>query len=525
MSSPFFIGTAGNSALPDSVIGLFHTQSSLTPDPIKHRYPGRPAHRGTDALFVDNVQKRSEQIHLPTPPTTKDHISFPSNLTFNPQPLPSCSYPLYPHSYPLHQTGGPPVFSPITPVYRDCDHEFGPMETRCDGLGWYIDGSSMSPGSALGGPIDLAHGPRSDQSIGAPGRSSTPQDLRSHPSFQDPMIEVDESHMHSDDPYLRPPFPRATNSPSYVPLSPTLCYEAQLNSGCTYGCEGGDPLKDQSHYHLRGDHYEDSSTSDTTQYNSTACCPEQTTNTTAIPVASSPTLSRLSTSFLRLGGQLSPSPSADPNTPITWRSPSVQLSEGGRGDVGDAASVGTYPSPSFSRDSAITSPGASLSSPATFIPFKPGQTSKQVHTITEDRTITDVALNKLFPPSSQCQPEMTPKGGFSHRKWICQFPDCKRAIRRQDRMTHALEHQGRKRYSCSCGNTFARSQDKRRHLKEQTDCRLGDRSVEMVPVIFVSLAPRMVQDNRLGCLSRVSNDTESHPTFPLCRCRHWIFTQ
>ncbi|KIJ37079.1 hypothetical protein M422DRAFT_260473 [Sphaerobolus stellatus SS14] len=61
-------------------------------------------------------------------------------------------------------------------------------------------------------------------------------------------------------------------------------------------------------------------------------------------------------------------------------------------------------------------------------------------------------------------------GGASGRKtWVC--PECKKHVRKQDRASHKLSHEGKKRYDCRCGKKFGRPQDADRHIREQAPCR------------------------------------------------------
>ncbi|KIJ30735.1 hypothetical protein M422DRAFT_267672 [Sphaerobolus stellatus SS14] len=136
------------------------------------------------------------------------------------------------------------------------------------------------------------------------------------------------------------------------------------------------------------------------------------------------------------------------------------------------ADSGFYPpAPIDSRDTASPASSSSSSS-VTFVPFNPGQATLLAHKITEDKSLSEDKLNEIFPPSSQWQPPPSASGKTqTGKKWICQWSNCKKAVRRQDRMAHALEHYGRKRFQCSCGHAFARTQDKRRHLREQATCK------------------------------------------------------
>lgn len=105
-------------------------------------------------------------------------------------------------------------------------------------------------------------------------------------------------------------------------------------------------------------------------------------------------------------------------------------------------------SPHSSTSSSFASSSPSASS-MTFVAFHPAQGASDAHVITEDTSISDKDLAEYFPPSSQGPIEMASKKGAPSRKWTCQYEGCLRTIRRQDRISHVLEHQGRKRYVCN----------------------------------------------------------------------------
>ncbi|KAF8514469.1 hypothetical protein JB92DRAFT_128963 [Gautieria morchelliformis] len=125
-----------------------------------------------------------------------------------------------------------------------------------------------------------------------------------------------------------------------------------------------------------------------------------------------------------------------------------------------------------SWDHLLPSTQAPLSSP----PHPNHVTVQHVHTDTlkhiifEDKSLPETVLNQLFPPSSRRVTRPSSGRGTPGRMWICQLPGCGRSVRRQERVAHALQHRGKNRFTCSCGGSFARSQDKKRHLREQKIC-------------------------------------------------------
>ncbi|KAF8583466.1 hypothetical protein K439DRAFT_57956 [Ramaria rubella] len=134
-------------------------------------------------------------------------------------------------------------------------------------------------------------------------------------------------------------------------------------------------------------------------------------------------------------------------------------------------------SPYSSASSSLTSPSPSSSSSMTFVPFHPGYSPTVIHKIVEDTSITIEELEENFPASSQCPAAPTNSKTAPTRKWMCQWPGCRKEIRRQDRTAHILEHHGKKRFVCTCGASFARTQDQNRHLREQAACTTCERAV------------------------------------------------
>lgn len=126
----------------------------------------------------------------------------------------------------------------------------------------------------------------------------------------------------------------------------------------------------------------------------------------------------------------------------------------------------TPSSPSIS----LTSPSTPDPTPSVVVSFAQDQSSSLPHTMVEDKSISQDELHTtFFPPSSRINVPST-SGSIQNSKWTCQWENCHDLVRSQDRMAHALEHYGKKRFTCSCGHTFARSQDKKRHLREQAIC-------------------------------------------------------
>lgn len=139
----------------------------------------------------------------------------------------------------------------------------------------------------------------------------------------------------------------------------------------------------------------------------------------------------------------------------------------------------------------LTSPSTPDSHPSIVVSFSQDQLPSLSHTMMEDKSLSQEELQRIFPPSARINvPSLS--GSIQNSKWVCQWEDCNERVRSQDRTAHALEHYGKKRYTCSwlvtitkwqlyhrhihplinicSGHTFARSQDKKRHLREQALC-------------------------------------------------------
>lgn len=131
----------------------------------------------------------------------------------------------------------------------------------------------------------------------------------------------------------------------------------------------------------------------------------------------------------------------------------------------------TPSSPSIS----LTSPSTPDPTPSVVVSFAQDQSSSLPHTMVEDKSISQDELHTtFFPPSSRINVPST-SGSIQNSKWTCQWENCHDLVRSQDRMAHALEHYGKKRFTCSWSAldfsfSFARSQDKKRHLREQAIC-------------------------------------------------------
>lgn len=103
-----------------------------------------------------------------------------------------------------------------------------------------------------------------------------------------------------------------------------------------------------------------------------------------------------------------------------------------------------------------SSPSISLTSPSTpdpsssvVVSFAQDQSSSLPHTMVEDKSISQDELHTtFFPPSSRINVPST-SGSIQNSKWSCQWENCHDLVRSQDRMAHALEHYGKKRFTCS----------------------------------------------------------------------------
>ncbi|GJJ14610.1 hypothetical protein Clacol_008876 [Clathrus columnatus] len=95
------------------------------------------------------------------------------------------------------------------------------------------------------------------------------------------------------------------------------------------------------------------------------------------------------------------------------------------------------------------------------IPVSDGSSSPE-HKLTETHSIPAADLDNFF-----YLPEQGCIGG--RKAWMC--PKCKKFVRKQDRTSHKLGHEGKKRYDCRCGKQFGRPQDADRHIREQAPCR------------------------------------------------------
>ena len=106
--------------------------------------------------------------------------------------------------------------------------------------------------------------------------------------------------------------------------------------------------------------------------------------------------------------------------------------------------------PTF-QDSINSSPVSAMAPPNSppYVLIDPVDTSTVNHTIFEDKTLTVGDINELFMPSAPRHSGTSSRIGILSKMWICQWPGCRKSIRRQERMGHALEHNNRKRFNCS----------------------------------------------------------------------------
>ncbi|KAF8511323.1 hypothetical protein JB92DRAFT_386204 [Gautieria morchelliformis] len=134
------------------------------------------------------------------------------------------------------------------------------------------------------------------------------------------------------------------------------------------------------------------------------------------------------------------------------------------------------------------------------------------HQITEDKSVSQRDLELLFPARARAtQPT----------KWICQIPECSKVVRGQERLAHVLSHRGRRRYECKCGAGFSRSQDQRRHLREQATCRSW-----CVPLSYSYFVPSLmlsrltVQDllEGTGGMAPACNACSNSPRLEILAC-------
>jgi hypothetical protein len=92
----------------------------------------------------------------------------------------------------------------------------------------------------------------------------------------------------------------------------------------------------------------------------------------------------------------------------------------------------------------------------------PARPDSPEHRLVEMHNIGGAALDQIFSTIGD------PNAVGGRKAWVC--PRCDKWVRKQDRASHLLGHEGKKRYACRCGRRFGRPQDADRHIREQAPC-------------------------------------------------------